>query len=820
MKRWAMVSLASLWALVLLSAVFAPRSTSLATLASVIIPPNAVTTHIQYVDWRNGGFEDGTADHPWNSVAEGITTAGSGASVLIAEGTYTETLTISKSLTLAGGYAPYDSPGRWSRDVGYYTTAIDGGGSGPVIGISCACAVMVSGLTITDGSAPQGGGLFIQGAAVTLEQATVSDNRAIGGEGSGQGGGIYLTGASLTISATHVLSNTASQSGGGLHVNRGWAQIAVSEFSGNSAVNLAGDGEGGGIFAGGSALALARSQVLTNTANYGGGIGARDSQLLIDANLIADNCVEYYGGGIFAAGSRGALRGNIIRSNCALLTGGVAVGNQAFTVTNNLIEGNRGGGLLLQGGEITNNTVRDNPANTYGDQGQGVLLSAPAAPASVKVVNNIIVGNVYGVSTFGSGLTISLARNDVWGNLVQDYVGVAPGEGDIAADPRFVKTGPFDYWLQHDSPCIDSGINDGAPSVDIEKSPRPQDGDGDGAAIVDIGAYEYPGQATPTPTPTATGTTRELFLPLVQKCADGTPWPTLTLTRTPTATATRTLIPTYTPTPTATGAPTEKATATVTPTETATPDETPTSTPTATPSPTETATPTCTPTLSGTPDETPTSTPTETPAPTETPTPTVTPTATPGVGLPGDVVINEIMANPLAVADSLGEWFEVYNRGATTLDLNGWILKHNSGDWTKIVSATPLLLAPGEYFVLGINADSATNGGAPVNYQYESFRLANTVDDIILLNAMAIEIDRVTYNSTFPLVEGASMALISPDLDNSLAANWLTSPGPWPGSAGDRGSPGAANPVSARDAGPNRPPQRAQPRRFSSLTAN
>jgi len=38
------------------------------------------------------------------------------------------------------------------------------------------------------------------------------------------------------------------------------------------------------------------------------------------------------------------------------------------------------------------------------------------------------------------------------------------------------------------------------------------------------------------------------------------------------------------------------------------------------------------------------------------------------------------------------------------------------------------------------------------------------------------------------------MALITPDLDNSLGANWVASAASWPGSAGDRGSPGAANP--------------------------
>ena len=59
------------------------------------------------------------------------------------------------------------------------------------------------------------------------------------------------------------------------------------------------------------------------------------------------------------------------------------------------------------------------------------------------------------------------------------------------------------------------------------------------------------------------------------------------------------------------------------------------------------------------------------------------------------------------------------------------------------------------------------------------------------------EIDRVAYDGgpAFPNPDGAAMQLIRPDLDNALGANWRTAPDPWPGSAGDRGSPGAANPV-------------------------
>lgn len=798
MKHWATITLAPAGALLALLALLASLGPNAAP--SVALVPNAARSAIgsapaTYVDWRNQGFEDGSPDHPWNTISEGAAAVAEGAPVLVAEGLYPETLTVARSLVLSGGYAAYDAPDRWSRDVARHRTTIDGGGGGPVIAISCQCTATVNGLTILGGSAPRGGGLSIQqGAAVRLEQAQVSGNRATGADPDGRGGGIYLADSSLVISETKVLSNTASESGGGLYVLRGWAQIVGSQVAENTALNAGGYGEGGGIFLEGSALALSSSQVLTNTADCcGGGIGARNTQLLVDANVIRSNCVDatsYAGGGIWAAGSSGALRGNIIRENCALLAGGAAAGDRAFTVSNNLIEGNIGGGLLLQSGTVANNTVRNNPPNQYGDQGQGLLLSAPAAPASIMVANNILVGNAYGVSTFGSGLSITLKHNDIWGNLVKDYLGMDPGQGDLSADPRFLSPGPLSYRLQADSPCIDRGTNDGVPAIDIENNPRPQDGNGDGSAVADIGAYEYPAPATVTPTPTVTPAAPVLFLPLIQQGVHGaltpTPTATVTPTRTPSVTSTATATRTATPscTPAATSTPTQTATPTGTPTTTATPTETvaPSDTPTITATPTETATPEVTPT--------PTSTPTDTPD--VTPTPTAT--GTPGSGQPGDVVINEIMPDPAAVADEVGEWFEIYNRSTALVDLNGWILKHNAGDWCKIVSPGPIVLTPSQYFVLGINADAATNGGVPVDYQYAGFRLANTLDDIILLNASAAEIDRVVYSGAYPLAEGASMALLSPELDNNVGVNWVLSAAQWPGSAGDLGSPGAPNP--------------------------
>jgi hypothetical protein len=225
--------------------------------------------------------------------------------------------------------------------------------------------------------------------------------------------------------------------------------------------------------------------------------------------------------------------------------------------------------------------------------------------------------------------------------------------------------------------------------------------------------------------------------------------------------------------------------------------------PTATPTPTVTATPSATPTATASPTNTATATATaaptlpSTPSPTATPTITPTATSTPSEGEPGDILITEIMQNPAAVADTVGEWFEVHNASDHVIDLNGWTLRDDGVDAHRISVGGPLLIQSGEYLVLGRNADASHNGGVVVGYQYASFLLSNDADEIVLLDGTGREIDRVAYDdgAAFPDPSGASMALLDLALDNGMGASWGASWSPWPGSAGDLGSPGAANPA-------------------------
>jgi predicted extracellular nuclease len=157
-----------------------------------------------------------------------------------------------------------------------------------------------------------------------------------------------------------------------------------------------------------------------------------------------------------------------------------------------------------------------------------------------------------------------------------------------------------------------------------------------------------------------------------------------------------------------------------------------------------------------------------------------------------EVVINEIIQNPAAVSDTDGEWFEIYNPTSSAIDINGWTIKDNDTDSHVIANGGPLMISAGGYLVLGRNADSGTNGGVTVAYQYEGIFLGNSGDELILMDG-STEIDRVEWDGGpgFPDPTGASMSLFNPSLDNNTGANWCTATTTF--GAGDLGTPGSAN---------------------------
>ncbi len=166
----------------------------------------------------------------------------------------------------------------------------------------------------------------------------------------------------------------------------------------------------------------------------------------------------------------------------------------------------------------------------------------------------------------------------------------------------------------------------------------------------------------------------------------------------------------------------------------------------------------------------------------------------------GDIIITEIMQNPNAVADSDGEYFEVYNTTGSAINLDGWTITDN-GSNSHLITASVLVNA-GDYVVLGKTTDMTINGNTPVDYAYGSdITLSNGDDEIILTSFAGTEIDRVEYDGgpVFPdpgTSDAASMNLNPTSLNataNDDGTNWCLSITAF--GDGDKGTPGTANDV-------------------------
>ncbi len=146
-------------------------------------------------------------------------------------------------------------------------------------------------------------------------------------------------------------------------------------------------------------------------------------------------------------------------------------------------------------------------------------------------------------------------------------------------------------------------------------------------------------------------------------------------------------------------------------------------------------------------------------------------------GFSQSIIISEIMQNPDDVTDANGEWFELYNAGISAVDINGWTISDLGTDSHTISNGGPLTIPAGGFLVLARNANTVENGNLPADYEYSSFTLGNTDDEIILTDDLSTEIDRVEYDGgpNWPSPSGASMVFIgAPGSDNNDPANWTT----------------------------------------------
>jgi beta-lactamase superfamily II metal-dependent hydrolase len=122
------------------------------------------------------------------------------------------------------------------------------------------------------------------------------------------------------------------------------------------------------------------------------------------------------------------------------------------------------------------------------------------------------------------------------------------------------------------------------------------------------------------------------------------------------------------------------------------------------------------------------------------------------------LVINEIMADPSKVTDTNGEWFEIFNAGGTSANIQNYRI--GSANDAGATITTSISVPAGGYVVLARLSTKNKNGGVTVAFAYGSaITLANTSDWVTLQDPSGVTVDSVSYSST---AAGASWSLKDP----------------------------------------------------------
>ena len=298
---------------------------------------------------------------------------------------------------VVGSDVNIDGPGASSLTV-------SGGGPSSnfsVFTVDSGVTAGISGLTITNGYAPDGGGLLDYGTA-TLTGCTVSGNSA------SFGGGIWSNGT-LTVTGSTFTDNSADDGGGGIAGNS-TTTVTDCTIASNSAsygggivstgtmtvtdctvANNLADGSGGGIENDSGTMTVIGSTVAANSAAVaGGGILNALGTMTVTDSTIAANSAQDDGGGIFNTES-----GTLTAVNCTIAYnrvasgsgsgGGLNVGNGTATLTNTIVAGNSGSGGDVYGSlaaASSNSFIGGNPLLApLGNYG-GLTQTMPPLPGS------------------------------------------------------------------------------------------------------------------------------------------------------------------------------------------------------------------------------------------------------------------------------------------------------------------------------------------------------------------------------------------------------------------------------------------------------
>ena len=212
--------------------------------------------------------------------------------------------------------------------------ALDAGGTSRILNIS-AGTVSLSGLTLRNGNATDGGGIFNTGTLTVTACALTGDTA------QRYGGGIFnQSGATLSLASDTLSGDTTSSYGGGVY-NQGMLTATGCTFS-------------------------------ADTADYGGGLFSQTNMTLVNDTFSGDSATTE-GGGLYTQGTATVTSCTFAGDSALAGSGDGIVNWGTLTVTASLFSGNVGGDIA--NGEAT---TTSGGSNLLGDASPGAFSAAGA----------------------------------------------------------------------------------------------------------------------------------------------------------------------------------------------------------------------------------------------------------------------------------------------------------------------------------------------------------------------------------------------------------------------------------------------------------
>lgn len=496
----------------------------------------------------------------YDTIQGAVNAAAPSTTIQIFSATYTETVIITKTLTLEG--------------VGQPQPVVSGNDVGRPFTILGSVAVTMTNMTVTRGRTPlepdgtaRGGGVYSQGE-LFLDTVTIRHNQAIGRDGVdpgepgavAYGGGLYVdchhensVCYQVQLQNVSVISNTVRGGKGG------YGAVGGDAYGGGLAYPC----QGVGVFCGNAAaLHLIRVEVGENNAyggdsgssggypasepgaGFGGGIFTNaipyiegsyihHNKALKDTYIPSsgNDITESMGGGIYILalsepGREGRIAYSTIAHNQTVVGGGIFLQSSGIKISNSTVSNNLavcGGGVYDWSFEDTffdyvtiienTATITENPVTIPSNSpysalcpiafGGGIVAFTPGGVRGYPNLKSSIVASNEALNHEAPDCSAHIKSRGF--NFISDTTDCfiyGNLNGNLVNQPIVLR--PLQdnggltptHALLAGSVAIDAAAPADCPATDQRNFARWVDGNGDGIARCDMGAYEYGGAPT------------------------------------------------------------------------------------------------------------------------------------------------------------------------------------------------------------------------------------------------------------------------------------------------------------------------------------